>query len=102
MTTKKPYQSARSLMTRQELLNEESVVHLKIDILLQKSTGRFNESSRWCHVRSAMDSKYPSFPDVMAGFYILVEVGNGGRELAIRDHDGNEFLVHQDHAEIIL
>ena len=88
-------------MSRQTLLEQEYVVHLKKDILIQSGVRRFNESSCWNAQRAALDSNYPAMPDVMAGFYILVEEGNGGREMAIRDHDGNTFLVHQDHAEIL-
>lgn len=84
-----------------KILAKEYLVHLKKDVLIQNGAGRFNESVCWNNVRAALDSSYPGMPDVMAGFYILVESGNGGREMAIRNHDGREFLVHQDHAEIL-
>lgn len=88
-------------MSRKDLLNKEFLVHLKIDVLIQAGAGKFNESSRWNASRSVVDSKYPSSPDALAGLYVLVESGNGGREMAIRNHDGREFLVHQDHAELL-
>lgn len=88
-------------MNRQQTLLL-SIAELKINVLLTKSCARYLESNLWNAERSWVDAAYPQQPDVTVGYYAVHEIGNGGRELALIDYDGNIFLVHQDHASIVV
>lgn len=96
-----PQRKSIMQMTRKELMNVTEYVHLKMDVVLRPSARRYAESARWKSVMAEVVEGYPKTPDVFAGYYVLVEAGNGGRELAVRSDEGIEFLVHQDHASII-
>lgn len=78
------------------------VAHLKVDVLLFQANGKYLESTPWNAERSYVDSNYPSSPSLWAGYYEVAKIGNGGRELALIDLDGNIFVAHQDHAEIVI
>lgn len=79
------------------------VAELKQNVILRANPGcKFLEISIWDSAHAAHNPNYPQTPDVWAGFYVVHQIGNGGRELALRDFDDRIFVVHQDHAEIVL
>jgi hypothetical protein len=79
------------------------IAELKQHITLSTTpVSQYYQANRWQEERSWVDANYYQQPDVYAGFYEVVEIGNGGRELLLIDCDGRKFCVHQDHASIVV
>lgn len=79
------------------------IAELKQNVLVKENPAcKYLESYNWNQERSFVDANYRQEPDVYAGYYEVVEVGNGGRELALKDFDGRVFVVHQDYASIVV
>ena len=79
------------------------IAELKQHIILSTTpVSKYYQANRWQEERSWVDQSYHQTPDVYAGYYEVAEIGNGGRELLLKDSDGRLFCVHQDHASIVV
>lgn len=76
-----------------------SLVKISQPLVIRSGAWKYLESCPWNEQRAKVDRLYPQKPDAPIGYYLLVEEGNAGREMAITDGD-RTFIVHQDHAEI--
>jgi hypothetical protein len=77
-----------------------SLVKVNQPLLVRPGTAKYHESYPWHERRASLDNGYPKKPNIPIGYYLLIEQGNEGQELAISDGD-RVFVVHDDHAEIV-